>query len=387
MQGPDMGDTCGVEGRSPIPEPALAAAPVRAAPAPAQSSAREGPGGPSAGSGLCSWDLDIRTPAVKDLEALDEELLQLERRHEAECLSLRRRYERQWIDITERRREVLLRPDPGSSSPDAPTATPGLPGFWRLVLQNSAEFQEDIERHDEPVLDHLVDIRTASLDQDSADTGFRITFVFEPNPFFSNLVLEKVYRTERRSRFANRLQCMKIESSKIEWKSGRNVTVELISKKAKSSARRRTRPRKEEVWRPSFFRSCFRNLGPDEVVPEEEIEDSDMDNCMDLMDCLMEDDFEQGLALRDYIIPHAIRWYTGEACEDEEEDGEEEEEEQGSDSECAEDSEDEDDDEDDDDDETEEEEAGGRPRGRNGSASATAARMAQPPRKNVKGRK
>ena len=54
----------------------------------------------------------------------------------------------------------------------------------------------------------------------------------------------------------------------------------------------------------------------------------------------MENDYETGLALKDQVIPFAVRWYTGEAAPDDDSDDEDEEEE--------------DDDESDDDEESEE---------------------------------
>ncbi|CAE8582612.1 unnamed protein product, partial [Polarella glacialis] len=61
-------------------------------------------------------------------------------------------------------------------------------------------------------------------------------------------------------------------------------------------------------------------------IPEEELEDSEAEDEEDLMEFLMHDDTEQGLALRDALVPHAVRWFTGEACseDEEEEDGESE---------------------------------------------------------------
>lgn len=259
---------------------------------------------------------DVRNAAILELEAIDERYIAVEREHELKRIALRQHLELQYAALLERRREALLRP-PSDANIDHAQATPAIPGFWRTVLQNSAEFQEEIERHDEPVLDYLRDIRTEWLDPKSFHLGFRVRFIFSPNPYFSNPELEKVYYTERNHLYADRLECVKVQAPPILWHPGRDVTVDVVSKKAKGTVRRRsTKPRKEEVPRASFFRTCFRNLGPDEEIPEEELEADD--GSADVMDCLVEDDFEQGLALRDHLVPHAVRWYTGEACEDEE---------------------------------------------------------------------
>jgi len=107
------------------------------------------------------------------------------------------------------------------------------------------------------------------------------------------------------------------------------VTVETVTRKAKGGGRKKqSKARREEVLRSSFFRGFFRNLGPDEEIPEEELQDEDEEDMGDLMECLLSADYEQALALRESIVPHAVRWYTGDACDDDD-DTEEEEDEEG----------------------------------------------------------
>lgn len=83
------------------------------------------------------------------------------------------------------------------------------------------------------------------------------------------------------------------------------------------------------------------------------------------MDQWMGDDYEAGQALKNHIIPFAVRWYTGEAAPDMDDDDEDEE------------SEDEDEDDDESEDESEDESPA---RGRNQRG-----RPGQPKKKPVKG--
>merc|ERR1712083_1196023 len=46
---------------------------------------------------------------------------------------------------------------------------------------------------------------------------------------------------------------------------------------------------------------------------DEEEEDDDED--FNKTEMVMQDDWEAGCVIRDCLIPHAVRWYTGEACE------------------------------------------------------------------------
>lgn len=276
-------------------------------------------------------------PAVRALTALDDQLLEVESRHRQARRELERKYRELYRQNLAQRHTRLCRPavdaSQGVSGPSASAgrkATPAIPGFWKIVLQNADEFQELIEEHDEPVLDYLQDIRWEPLEEESA--GFRLRFLFEQNPFFSNETLDKEYVTELKNPFIDRLTCAKITSSKIKWLPGKDVTVEMVSKKG--AGRKRTKA-KREVPRKSFFRTFFRDLGPDEDVPEEEMEDleEDEDALADLMDDLIDEDYEAALCLREQIIPHAVRWYTGDACEDdddEDDDDDEEDDEDGS---------------------------------------------------------
>merc|ERR1712125_217309 len=109
--------------------------------------------------------------------------------------------------------------------------------------------------------------------------------------------------------------------AEIDWKPGKNVTVEKVSKKVKGGGAKKNKQKKEkEEPRPSIFRDFFRSMKPDMDIPD----DVNLDE--GIMEMLMENDHEIGCALRDQIIPFGIRWYTGEAApeDDDDEDGEEE---------------------------------------------------------------
>merc|ERR1712137_409150 len=111
----------------------------------------------------------------------------------------------------------------------------------------------------------------------------------------------------------------------------------------------------EEV-RKSFFRYFFKNLKPGEDLPEDVMDEDDSDGDPgQLMEMLMENDHESGMALRDQIIPYAVRWYTGEAVMEMDDDDDEDDE--------SGDSDDEDESEEDDEDDDDEEEDHGRKKG------------------------
>merc|ERR1711972_1203086 len=101
--------------------------------------------------------------------------------------------------------------------------------------------------------------------------------------------------------------------------------------------------------RPSIFRSFFRELQEGMPAPEgiddelmlqgEDIDPEDLEG-EGLVEYLMENDYEAGSALRDSIIPFAVRWYTGECCDEDEDDDDEDDESEEDDDEDDEDSDD-----------------------------------------------
>lgn len=42
--------------------------------------------------------------------------------------------------------------------PESPTAVKGIPGFWLQVFENVEHLSDMIEEHDEPILEHLIDV-------------------------------------------------------------------------------------------------------------------------------------------------------------------------------------------------------------------------------------
>merc|ERR1719213_990094 len=89
----------------------------------------------------------------------------------------------------------------------------------------------------------------------------------------------------------------------------------------------------EKVDRPSFFRGFFKNLGEGFELPSDaEEEDSDEEEELDdeaKMDALVEEDSELAEFIRDTLFPHAVRFFTHEAGEEDASDaGEDEEDEE-----------------------------------------------------------
>jgi len=193
----------------------------------------------------------------------------------------------------------------------------GIHNFWLDVLKNCGATKTTIEEHDEPVLEYLTDIAWQALEDNE---GFKLTFHFAPNPYFSNGVLTKSYPIKNMFDPMNNydFQWKLVQGSEIEWAAGKDVTVERVKGK-----RRGGKPGKvTEEPRESFFH--FFNC---EDVDEEEIKDmGPMERQQ--YEQAVGSDFAVGCAIKDKVIPYAQKFYVGdptgqdEDFEAEEEDGE-----------------------------------------------------------------
>jgi nucleosome assembly protein 1-like 1 len=275
--------------------------------------------------------------SIENLRKLDDTYCQIESELRGRILAIRKEFQSKFDTILNDRAVELSRKN--TTSDDA-HATPAIPGFWLDVLANSEEFNEDIEEYDEEILDYLENIEAADIDPSDEDKGFILTFRFNENPFFTNKELRKVYTTARVNTFTDQLEIVKIESDKIDWKEGKDVTVEAVAKKKSGGGRKKKGGVKVQP-RPSFFR-FFRDLDQDNLPSDfggDEEEEEDYDEEQDELERLqmvMEHDWDRANTLKELIIPRAIRWYTGEAVQAFEDDGDDEEDEEEEDEESEE---------------------------------------------------
>jgi nucleosome assembly protein 1-like 1 len=281
------------------------------------------------------------SPLIKELKGFEDKYLVLEREYEAEVHKLQLSFEaKQKPLLEERAKRLAVRED---NSGDA--GTPALPGFWTEALKNPPGFSDEIQEWDEPVLAYLKDI---TIEQLSAEVpyskGYKVNFHFEANPYFEPELLTKSYELEEVSPYRGEDQVKEIKSTEIQWKSGKDVTVEKVQKKVKGGGAKKNKQKGKEKEEPrdSFFRKFFRHLKCDDSLPEDLLQivlqcdedDESDDSDMGLMEQFMENDRDMADALKDQIVPYAVRWYTGEAApeddDDDDEDSEEEEDESSS---------------------------------------------------------
>jgi len=318
------------------------------------------------------------SPLVKELKVLDDKYLELEREYEKEIQVLQKKYTDIQKPILEERTKVLT-----TNPPDGPlTGTPALTGFWATAMKNHPAFESVIEEWDEPVLEYIREITKSNIDENDSNKGFKLTFQFTENPYFTNDILEKEYHLEETSPYTQECDVTLIKATEINWRDGKDVTIEKVAKKVKGGGAKKNKQKKEkEEPRDSVFRHFFRTLKPDMAVPDD-VNLDDMGGMCDedddeegIVEMLMDNDHEVGMALRDQIIPFAVRWFTGEAAPEDDDDDEDDE------------SEDDDDDDDDDEEDSEDEPpARGRKAApkKKGGKDAAKPGAAQPPQEECK---
>eukprot|EP00747_Dinoflagellata_sp_TGD_P209495 gnl/TRDRNA2_/TRDRNA2_82887_c0_seq2.p1 gnl/TRDRNA2_/TRDRNA2_82887_c0~~gnl/TRDRNA2_/TRDRNA2_82887_c0_seq2.p1 ORF type:complete len:366 (+),score=147.24 gnl/TRDRNA2_/TRDRNA2_82887_c0_seq2:54-1151(+) len=289
-------------------------------------------------------------PIIAALKAVDDKYLSLEREFEKEAEALQKKYTGLQQPLLDERSKKLA--DASGYGGEA-TGTPALKGFWLQAFKHHPAFEDQLEEWDEPVLEYLSDVRKEFVKDTDLSKGFKLIFVFVENPFFTNKTLWKEYHTEESSPYNGDFKCLEIKACDIEWKEGKNVTVEVVKQKVKGGGAKKAakKAKGKEEPRDSFFRGFFRKLKAGEALPDDvnldearQLVDDDDDD--ELMGLLMENDHEIGAAIRDQLIPFAVRWYTGECApeddiDDDDEDDEEDDDEPDEDDEDEEDSEEE----------------------------------------------
>uniref|UniRef100_A0A8C1R9M9 Nucleosome assembly protein 1-like 4b n=2 Tax=Cyprinus carpio TaxID=7962 RepID=A0A8C1R9M9_CYPCA len=192
----------------------------------------------------------------------------------------------------------------------------GVPEFWLTIFRSVDMLSDMLQEHDEPILKHLQDIKVIFSGPDQP-MSFTLEFHFEPNEYFTNTVLTKVYKMKSEPDAEDPFsfegpEIIDCDGCQIDWHKGKDVTVKTIKKKQKHKGRGTARVITKQVPNDSFFNF----FNPIKVSPDKELdEDSEY---------TLATDFEIGHFFRERIVPRAVLYFTGEALEDDESFDEEE---------------------------------------------------------------
>jgi nucleosome assembly protein 1-like 1 len=191
---------------------------------------------------------------VTGLKGIQKEHGKLEAAFQEEVLQLEKKYFAKFTPLYQKRAEIVngsLEPteeefEAGKAEEaDAATAESeaqnesetkeemkGIPEFWLSAMKNQVSLAEMINDRDEEALRFLSDIRMEYLDR----PGFRLLFDFTPNDFFTNKTLAKTYYYREENGFGGDFIYDHAEGDKIDWKTGKDVTVRVESKKQRNKS-------------------------------------------------------------------------------------------------------------------------------------------------------
>lgn len=191
-----------------------------------------------------------RTPSPPPPPARQTEYEGHQKQYYAEMRELERKYEGIYQAVFDKRVGVVTGETPvpvAAAAGGAAGTEVGIPNFWLTVMQSSRVTVDFIEEHDEPVLEFLTDVKCSMIENLA---GFKLTFVFSPNPFFENAELTKTFHIpnllpggdkaegdDEEDDDGQGLNVKKIEGCDINWKAGKNVTVKGALRMASRMAR------------------------------------------------------------------------------------------------------------------------------------------------------
>ncbi len=128
-----------------------------------------------------------------------------------------------------------------AESPEDQEATAnlaGIPEFWLSAMKNQVSLAELITARDEAALKLLTDIRMEYLEK----PGFRLLFEFAENEFFTNKQITKTYYYQEESGYGGDFIYDHAEGDKINWRTDKDLTVTVESKKQRNKSERPVQP-------------------------------------------------------------------------------------------------------------------------------------------------
>lgn len=271
-------------------------------------------------------DEEEDSACIKKLKEIDERYCAERNALDAEIEKLRQKYAEKQAPILEERKKLLSTTANDASQEDKENGTPGCPDFWLTALSNEEDFGEVIQDNDSKPLSYLQDIKASYLDADNVHKGSRVEFHFGENPYFSNAMLfvEVHLDAEQYKPWKEQPVVLEIKASDVDWKAGKDVTVAKTKPAATKKGKKKAASKEEPC--DSFFRVFFSSVkkGDSEAFleklsacyPMEEMEDEDED--------MLEEHMGRIASYLEFMhqqfIPYAVRYYTGEACEDDDDD-------------------------------------------------------------------
>jgi nucleosome assembly protein 1-like 1 len=180
-----------------------------------------------------------------------------------------------------------------------------ISNFWLTAMKNHPGIAFTINEHDEKALAHLTDIECSYLCSDSTNdkqkdletdsNGYKLTFHFHRNPYFTNRILEKTYYyIKDEVGQSGELLYKHATALPIDWKEGKDLTQANGEEGASDDG--------EEGPVPSFFSFFYPRLPPpNDVVEKKKMDQETYDQIVEII----ESDFQCGEDIRDEVSVYA----------------------------------------------------------------------------------
>merc|ERR1711977_532207 len=185
---------------------------------------------------------------VAGLKGVQKEHSKLEAEFQEEVLELEKKYFAKFTPLYQKRATIIngtaepteaeikageedeeVDDEPVEKSEEA-SDVKGIPEFWLSAMKNQVSLAEMITDRDEAALKDLTDVRMEYLDK----PGFRLIFEFAENEFFTNKIVTKTYFYQTESGYGGDFIYDHAEGDKIDWKTGKDLTVRIESKKQRN---------------------------------------------------------------------------------------------------------------------------------------------------------
>ncbi|CCL99941.1 uncharacterized protein FIBRA_01966 [Fibroporia radiculosa] len=269
--------------------------------------------------------------SVEALKGVQVKQVELQNQYKRECLELEKKYNELQKPLYERRHAIITgaaQPTPeeveagekesakddSDYSPlskevvDSPAAP--IPEFWLTALRNHVGLSEIITDRDAGALKHLIDIHLSYLPSTDSKLGFKLSFVFSPNEYFENDVLEKTYLYQEEIGYSGDFMYDRAIGTEIKWKEAKDLTKEFELKKQRNKNTNRTRVVRKARPTESFF-NFFSPPEPPNEDAADEMDEVDLEE----LEEKLEVDYQIGEDIKEKIIPRAIDFFTGKALE------------------------------------------------------------------------
>ena len=191
---------------------------------------------------------------VAGLKGVQKEHAKIEAQFQEEVLQLEKKYFAKFTPLYQKRAQIVngsqepseeevkagepededqMKTEDDESKGTSGQDLKGIPEFWLSAMKNQVSLAEMITDRDEAALKFLTDIRMEYLDR----PGFRLIFEFAENEFFTNKTITKTYFYQEDTGYAGDFIYDHAEGDKIEWNSGKDLTVRVESKKQRNKSK------------------------------------------------------------------------------------------------------------------------------------------------------